>query len=363
VVFQFSLTVILIASSIVVYTQIDYIQKKDIGYERESILWFATAGKMNEQYDAFRNEISQIAGVKSLGKSNESLIQVNNQNSSVTWPGKDEKNNPFFRTVVADYGFMETMGLKLTEGRFFSKEHNDTSNFVLTKKAVEVMGLENPIGATISQWGFSGKVIGVIEDFHSRSLQESLDPIVLFCKPEWTGMVFVRVEATKTEEAIAQIEEVFKKYSSEFPFSYTFLEDDFDKLYNAEKVTGILALAFTIMAVIISGLGLLGLAAYTAERRRKEISIRKTMGASVAGIVTMISADFIKLSLVAAFIGCPIAYYLMHEFLSGYAYHVDLSWKVFIMTALSMTLICILTVIFQVVRAAAANPVDALRNE
>jgi putative ABC transport system permease protein len=363
VVFQFSLTVILIASSIVIYSQIDYIRNKKMGYDRESVMWFPAAGNINQQFDAFRNEVMQIPGVKNLGKSNETLVQVNNQNSSVEWPGKDEKYSPFFRTVVTDFGYMETMGLKLMEGRMFSREHNDTSNFVLTKKAVEVMGVSDPIGLNISQWGFSGKVIGIVEDVHSRSLQEALDPVVFFCKPEWTGRVFLRFETGQTEAALARLEEIFRKYSNEYPFQYAFLDDDFEKMYNTEKVTGILALGFTTMAIIISGLGLLGLAAYTAERRKKEISIRKTLGASVTGIVAMVSADFVKLCFIAALIGCPIAYYLMREFLSGYAFHTELDWRIFASTALLVTAICVATVIVQVIRAAVANPVDALRNE
>jgi predicted permease len=363
VVFQFSLTVILIASSLVIYSQIEYIRSKNIGYNRESVLWFPAAGDLNLRFDAFRNEVMQIPGVKSLGKSNESLVEVNNQNSSVSWPGKDENNSPFFRTVVVDFGYMETMGLKLSEGRFFEKAHNDTSNFILTKRAVEVMGITDPIGLNISQWGFPGKVVGVVEDIHTRSLQETLDPVVFFCKPEWTGRVFVRLEPNVPEGSLDEVRKLFSRYSNGYPFEFRFLDEDFEKLYSTEKVTGVLALGFTTLAVIISGLGLLGLAAYTAERRKKEISIRKTLGASVAGIVTMISGDFIRLCLIAALIGCPVAYFLMDEFLSGYAFHTPLDWKLFAATAVCVTFICILTVIVQVVRAASANPVDALRNE
>jgi putative ABC transport system permease protein len=363
VVFQFSLTVILIASSIVIYSQIEYIRNKNLGYDRESVLWFPAAGNIQKQFDAFSHQLLQIPGITNVGKANESLVQVNNQNSSVKWPGMDEENAPFFRTVVADFDFLETMKLQLVEGRFFSRAHHDTSNFILTKKAVETMGLTNPIGTKISQWGFNGTVVGVVENFHSRSLQESLDPIVFFCKPEWTGMVFVRVESERTKEAVASIEETFKKYSNEYPFSYSFLDEQFEKLYNTEKVTGILALGFTVMAIIISGLGLVGLAAYTAERRRKEISIRKTLGATVTGIVTMVSKDFVRLCLIATVLGCPIAYLLMGQFLSRYAYHAPLDWRVFVITALLITAIAIITVIFQVVKAAIANPVDALRNE
>ncbi|HNG42608.1 MAG TPA: ABC transporter permease, partial [Cyclobacteriaceae bacterium] len=183
------------------------------------------------------------------------------------------------------------------------------------------------------------------------------------CKPEWTGTVFIRIDGDKAQEAIAHLESLSKKFNPKYDFAYSFVDDDFERLYSNEKVTGSLALSFTIMAIIISGLGLLGLAAYTAERKRKEISIRKTMGASVSGIVTMMSADFVKLSLLAALIGCPTAWYFMSKFLEGYAYHTELGWGLFALTAGCVLLISLVTVMFQVAKAAIANPIDALRNE
>jgi putative ABC transport system permease protein len=363
VVFQFSLTVVLIACSLVIYNQIDYIRNKNIGYDRQSILTFRARGELWREFEAFKNDALQYTGIRNIARANESLVQVHNQNSSVNWPGKPDNSEQFFRTVVADFNYLETMGLELLQGRFFAKEFNDTSNFVLTKRAVEVMGLTEPIGTTISQWGMSGKVVGVVNDFHSRSLHEAMDPIVFMCKPEWTGSFFVRFEGTKTQDVVAHLAKIYKKYNPEYPFDYTFLEDDFEKLYQTEKITGSLALGFTIMAIIISGLGLIGLAAYTTERKRKEISIRKTLGASVTTLITMMSRDFAKLSLVAAVIGCPVAYLLMQKFLESYAYHTALEWSIFIYTALAVLTLSLLTVIFQVAKAAVANPVDALRNE
>jgi putative ABC transport system permease protein len=363
VVFQFALTVILIACSLVVYNQIEYIRNKNLGYNRESVLTFELRGNLWKEFDAFKNEALQFSGITHIARADNSLVQVDNQNGSVSWPGKPDNSTVFFRTVVVDYDYPEAMGLQLKEGRFFKKEFNDTSTFILSERAVEVMGLSEPVGTRIVQWGIPGKVIGVVNDFHSQSMHQPIDPIVLMLKPAWAGRGFVRFEGNKAQAAIQHIEKVYKKYNSQYPFTYAFLDDDFEKLYNTEKVTGSLALGFTVMAIIISGLGLLGLAAYTAERKRKEISIRKTLGASVSSIVSMMSTDFAKLSLVATIIGCPVAYYLMGKFLEGYAYHTALSWDLFLLTALSVLVISLLTVIVQVTRAAIANPVDALRNE
>lgn len=363
VVFQFSLTVILIASSIVVYKQIEFIRGKNIGYNRESVLSFNLRGDMARQFDSFKQDVLQSPSIKMISKANSSLVEIANQNSSVGWPGKPEESQIFFRTVVVDFDFAETMGLTLQQGRFFAREFNDTSNFILTAHAVEVMGLKDPIGQEITQWGNKGKVVGVVNDFHGRSLHEKLDPIVLMCKPDWTWNVVVRFDSDKTQEAISHLEALNKKYNPQYEFAYSFLDDDFERLYDNEKVTSSLALSFTIMAIVISALGLLGLAAYTAERKRKEISIRKTMGASVSRIVIMMSADFVKLSIVAALIGCPAAWYFMTKFLEGYAYHTEPGWGLFAITVGCVLMISLVTVIFQVAKAAVANPIDALRNE
>jgi putative ABC transport system permease protein len=363
VVFQFSLTVILIACSLVIYNQIDFIRSKNLGYNRESVITFTSRGGLRSQFESFKQEALQQPAIKMVSRSNSSPIEINNQNSSVKWAGKPEDSDIFFRTMVVDYDFPETMGFTLQQGRFFKKEFNDTNSFILTAHAVEIMGLKDPIGQEISQWGNKGKVVGVIDDFHGRSMHEALDPIVLMCQPDWTGLVFVRVEASQTQQAIDHLQALSKKYSPQYEFSYTFVDEDFEKLYSTEKVTGSLALSFTIMAIIISGLGLLGLAAYTAERKRKEISIRKTMGASAGRIVAMMSGDFVKLSIIAAVIGCPAAWYLMTKFLEGYAYHTELGWGLFALTAVCVLLISLVTVIFQVAKAAIANPIDALRNE
>lgn len=363
VIFQFTLTVIMVASSLVVYNQIQFIFNKSLGYNRESVLSFPLRGGLWNEFDAFKNEALQYPGITTVSRADNSLVQVNNQNASVSWSGKSETERIFFRTVCVDYDYLETMELQLLQGRSFKKEFSDTSTFVISTKAAEIMGFEDPIGAEIVQWGRKGRVIGVVADFHSRSLHEAIDPIVFMFRPQWTGRVFVKFDGNKTQEVLQTLEKAYKKYNPQYPFAYTFIEDDFEKLYNNERVTASLALSFTVMAIIISGLGLLGLAAYTAERKRKEISIRKTMGASVSEIVRMMSTEFIKLSFIAAVIGCPLAWYLMDKFLQGYAYHTNLGWGLFLITALCVLIISLITVIFQVTRAAIANPIDALRNE
>lgn len=363
VVFQFALTVILIASATIIYRQIDFIRNKNLGYNRESVITFSARGELFNQFETFKTEAASLPGVENMSRANASLVQVNNQNSSVEWPGKPDNTSVFFRTVVVDYDFPETMDLNLVDGRFFSKDFADTNNFILTKRSVEVMGLTDPVGQKISQWGTQGTVVGVVEDFHTRSMQEAIDPIVLMCQPAWTGRVYARLAPTNVSETVEQLREIYKKYSPEYPFEFTFVDDDFEKLYKSEQVTASLAVGFTTLAIIISGLGLLGLAAYTTERKRKEIGIRKTLGASVPTLITMIAADFLKLSVIASVIGVPVSYFLMSKFLEAYAYRTALTWDIFLATAFMAALLSVAIVIFQVTKAALANPVNALRNE
>jgi len=365
VIFQFALTVIMIASALVVLRQIEFIRSKDLGYNRNSLINFYAQGDVMNRFDAFKTEAEKIPGVELVSRSDNSLVQVENQNRSVTWPGRPDDDNTFFRTVVVDYQYLEAMGVKLKEGRLFNPGLSDTSSYVVTQAAVDVMGLDNPIGTQITQWDHPGKIIGVVEDIHARSMHEAIDPLIfMMVQKGWTiSRVVVRYDVEKTQDVVAGLERLTKQFAPDYPFRYTFVDDDFERLYSLDKVTGSLALGFTVIAIIISGLGLLALAAYTAERKKKEISIRKTLGASVGTIVTIMARDFAKLSLIAAIIGCPIAWYLMGMFLEGYEYHTELSVDVFLITAVVVILISILTVIFQVAKAAVANPVDALRNE
>ncbi|WP_165823760.1 ABC transporter permease [Pseudochryseolinea flava] len=364
VILQFSLTVILIASALVISSQVEFIYNRNLGYSRESILAF-DGRAIDRDFEAFKNEALKNPNIKTVTRASEVLVQVNNQNGSVRWPGKPENTRQLFRTVVADYDFIETMGLQIKEGRSFSKQYHDTASFILTQTAVDVMGLQHPIGTQLSQWGTQGTVVGVIEDFHSRSVLEEIDPIIIMSKHREVSVEIIHVAFNPgaSENVLQTLESLYKKANPAYPFDYSFLDDRFDKLYQNEKVTSSLALAFTFMAIIISGLGMLGLAAYTAERKRKEISIRKSLGASVTGIVSSMSIDFVKLSFVATLIGCPIAYFLMQHFLAGYAYSTPLKWTVFLYTAIFTMIITVLTVVFQVTKAALINPVEALRSE
>jgi putative ABC transport system permease protein len=362
VVFQFALTVILIASALVLYRQINFIRNIDLGYVRESVLAFQDRSS-NTGTESFMVELQKQPGVLSVSRADQSLIHVDNQTNSVIWQGQPADDQQLFRAIRVDYKFIETMGLKLIQGRSFSKDFNDTSNFVISRMTAQIMGFADPVGQKMSLWGKKGTIVGVVDDFHSTNVGEAIDPVILFCSPRGTSQVFVRFDQAQITETLARLEKLNKNYSPGYPFEYTFLDDDFEKLYTSERITGALAFGFTVMAIIISGLGLLGLTAYTTDRKRKEISIRKTLGASVTGLIIKMSTDFVKLTMIATVIGCSVAYYAMSKFLEGYVYHVKLGWEVFGITAALTIILSVGIVIYQVIKAAAANPVDSLRNE
>lgn len=361
VVFQFVISVVLIVSSLVVYKQIEFIQSKNLGYDKENIVVFPARGI--KDYGSMKNQLESIPGISQISMANESIVEVQNQNSSFSWPGKAEDSRLYVRTIVVDYNFIETMGLKVLEGRSFSEEHNDTASVMINKKLASLMNVKNPIGMETNQWGLKGKIVGIVEDFHSRSLSESMDPMVLLCYPAYTGRFYVRIEPGKTQETLAALGEQWKIANPLYPFEYTFLDSHYEKLYREEQVIGQISTGFTFMAILISGLGLLGLASYSTERKKKEISIRKVLGASVPNLIVLMSTEFIILTAIALFIGCPVAYYFMNQFLEGYAYHVTIDPSVFIATSIGLIVVTLSVILFQVTRAAVTNPVNNLRSE
>lgn len=361
VVFQFVISVVLIVSSLVVYKQIDFIQSKNLGYDKENVVIIPARGVRN--YELFKEQLSNIAGVSHVSTAGESIIQINNQNDSFWWEGKEEDKQLYVRTISVGYDFVETMKLKIADGRSFSEELNDTANVIINQKLASLMNVKDPVGLSTEQWGLKGKIVGIVEDFHSRSLSEDMEPMILLCYPDWTGRFYVRISPEKTKETLAGIEGVWKNTSPAFPFEYTFLDSHYERLYKEEQVTGKLGLGFTVMAVIISGLGLLGLAAYSTERRKKEISVRKVLGATVSNLIGLMSKEFLILAVTALCIGCPIAYYFMSSFLEGYAYHTNMGYEIFVITGISLLILTLSIILFQVTRAAIANPTNNLRSE
>ncbi|PIQ21983.1 MAG: hypothetical protein COW65_05750 [Cytophagales bacterium CG18_big_fil_WC_8_21_14_2_50_42_9] len=364
VVFQFGLSAVLIIGTVVVYRQVAFMRSKDIGLNRENVAYINLEGDLSKRAEAFKYELAQAPGIKAVGAASQSPIRVGNNGSGIEWPGKNPNANILFSFLQTDYGFINTMDIKLKEGRFFQKEYGaDSVKVVVNEEAARLMGMKNPVGEKIKAGDTDVHIIGVVKDFNVMGLQRPMQPLLMFLGLENANYIMVRMAAGQTEKGIASLERLTKKYNPNYPFEYHFLDQEYEDMFKGEQVIGKLANYFAGIAIVISCLGLFGLALFTAEQRTKEIGIRKVLGASVGGIVAMLSQDFLKLVLVANIIAWPLGWYLMQNWLQDYAYRAELSWWIFAAAGLATLVIAFLTVAFQAIRAAIANPVQSLRSE
>ncbi|MPR31842.1 FtsX-like permease family protein [Cytophagaceae bacterium SJW1-29] len=365
VVFQFALSIILIIGTVVIYRQVAYTQSKNLGYDRENLLYFPLEGDLVSNYDLLKDELTKLPGVKQVSHMTESPASSGFGTESINWPGSDPNNRVRFTPVGVGYDFVKAMDIKIREGRDFSKEYaTDTTGFLINEAALKVIGYQQPIGKTLN-WGSSkGTIIGVLKDFHFQSLHTAIRPMIAYLRTkERSGNVIVRIEAGRTSETVASLEAVCKKLNPKFPFTYSFTDQTYARQYKSEQIVSTLSNYFALLAIFISCLGLFGLSTFTAEQRTKEIGVRKVVGASVASIVSLLSQDFLKPVAVAIMIGSPVAWYVMNRWLQGFAYKIDMEWWMFALAGLLAVGIALLTVSFQSIRAALVNPVKSLRSE
>jgi predicted permease len=364
VVFQFSLSIILIISTILIYNQIQYVQNKNLGYKIENLIRLPIEGNLDEQWDVFRQQLEQNPDVISVSRASTSFLGRNSNTGDVHWSGKDPEEHLLFEMVRVDYDLMETMNMKLAAGRNFSREFGaDTSRIVVNERALEVMGMENGIGQILDIWDDKWEIIGVVEDFHFQQLHYNIEPLIFMLEPEFTWVSFIRVRSDNMTKTLADIESVYKKINPEYPFDYEFMDQQYASMYRSETRIGELAKYAAVLAIIICCLGLFGLSAFTAEQRTKEIGIRKVLGASVQNLVLMLSKDFTKPVLIAIGISVPVSWYLMSNWLSDYAYRIDIGWSVFVLGSGVALLVAWLTVSWQSVKAATMNPTKSLKTE
>ena len=365
VVFQFTLSIILIVGMIVTYRQMNYIQGKNLGYDRDNLLYIPIEGELANKYTLFKQQASEIPGILDISKMRNSPTVIEHHTGSISWPGKDPNLTVSFADGVVGYDFVKTMKLQLKEGRDFSKEFGtDSISYMLNETAVNKIGFINPIGETVTWGNHPGKIIGVLKDFHFSSMHQSIEPLILRLDENWTwGTILVRVKAGKTREVLAGIEKLCSAMNPKFPFTYQFSDSEFSKLYKSEAIVSRLSNCFAFLAIFISCLGLFGLATFTAVQRTKEIGVRKVLGASVPQIIAMLSGSFIKLIVISMFIAFPVAWYFMNKWLENFAYKVHLGWIIFFIAGSVAVMIALLTVSYQAIKAAIANPVKSLRTE
>ena len=365
VVFQFWLSIILIVSTLIVYEQIEYIRNKNLGYQRENILYIPIEGELSRHYEAFKSDLLNTPGVIQVTCADQEPISIGNSTSGgVDWDGKNPEESILFHTLRVDYDFIETMGIEILEGRSFSRSFGtDSANIIINETAAKAMQMENPVGERIGLWGREGIIIGVAKDFHIKSVYTPIEPLVISLRPENTYFAFIKVSSERLEATMEAIENIFQRHNTAYPFEFHFLDESYERMYKSETTIGKLASYFAFIAIFISCLGLFGLASFTAEQRTKEIGVRKVLGASVPNLVVLLTSDFTKLVLIAFLIAAPVAYYLMHTWLDNFAYHMEMSAGIFLLAGVAALLIAWLTVSYHSVRAALSNPVKSLRSE
>lgn len=363
VVFQFTLSVILIVAVSVVYQQIKFVQTKNLGYDKENLIYFAMRGRVGEQTETFLAEAGKLPGIAGISTIGHDLIGRNNNTSGLEWPGKDPESRILFENVRVNYDLLETIDVDLKEGRFFSREFgSDTSKIIFNEAAVRIMNLDNPIGQKIKLSNNDLEIIGVVKDFHFQSLHEKVNPLFFVLAPENTWMVMARLEAGRTQEAISNLQSFYEGFNPGFAFNFEFSDEQYARQYAAEQRVASLSKYFAGFAILISCLGLFGLAAFTADRKKKEIGIRKVLGASVANIVTLLTRDFTRLVLVSILIGLPVAYYITGQWLNRFEFRIDLTIWYFLLAGLLVLLISWLTVGSQAFRSAHIDPKECLRD-
>ncbi|HEY8936139.1 MAG TPA: ABC transporter permease [Cyclobacteriaceae bacterium] len=360
---QFGFSILLIISMFVIYNQIQLAKGRDIGYSQENLITVPLNKDYHDNLKHLKVELLASGAVESMVRVNSAITDINS-NNFLGWPGKPPELKVIFTTIVTDYDWAKTMGVKMIEGRDFSEDFkSDSLAIIVNKAAVKVMGLKDPIGTELDLWEKKRKLIGVCDDVLMGSPYDEVKPMFAVLD-DWWGSITIRMKKTNDMQAsLKNIEKIFKKYGPAYPFEYTFVDVEFQKKFTTINLTSKLASLFAILAVIITGLGLFGLASFTAEQRTKEIGIRKVLGASVVSLVSLISREFSIMVIVAFGLSAPLSWWLMTEYLERYAIRTSVAWWIFPLTGAIAFTFALLIVSTQALRAAQSNPVNSLRNE
>jgi putative ABC transport system permease protein len=372
VVFQFCISIILIVGTIVIYNQLNYIHNRKIGFNRDQVLILHNTWSLDKQIKPFRQELLKISGVENATITGSLPTGSGfNQNGWFRDATLNAKQAIILTEFNIDENYIPTLGMQMDSGRNFSRDFlSDSTAIILNEAAVKLLGFKNPLNQILYRpWGQNNvlkgipyHVVGVVKDFNFSSMHDKVGPLVIKNNEDF-GSIAVRVNSKNIPSVINQIENKWNSMTPGQPFNYTFMDNDFNNIYKTEQQTGTLFITFAVFAIFIACLGLFGLVTYAAEQRTKEIGIRKVLGANVGGIVAMISKDFLKLVLIAALIAFPIAWWTMNKWLQSFAFRTNISWWIFILAGLLTVMIALLTVSFQAIKAAVANPVKSLRTE
>ncbi|HKO79414.1 MAG TPA: ABC transporter permease [Chitinophagaceae bacterium] len=366
VVTQFVISIVLIISTIIIYRQIEHVKNRQLGYNKENVIMTGLNGDMSKHIPTLYNELLATGVVENAAASNSRVLNIGSSSGDFNWKGKMPNSELLVTMEWVSPQYIPTMGMKLKAGRnFYDDITSDSSNIIINETFAKIIGKENPVGDIITRdEGRQLTIVGIVKDFVFNDMYRKPDPLILFCDTSNINQLLVKLKASQdVTKALAKVETVIKSSEPAYPFEYRFMDAEFDNLFKSEAVVGKLSRIFAFLAILISCLGLFGLAAYTAERRTKEIGIRKVLGATISNVIALLSKDFLRLVAIASLIAFPLAWWMMHKFLQGYAYRITIQWWVFAVAGLLAAFIALFTVSFQAVKAAVANPVKSLRTE
>ena len=364
VVFQFALSILLIVGTLTAYQQVQFIQTKALGLDRENVIAMSMPHALWEQFDAVRHELTARPEIQNVTRAMHSPLEIGASTSDVSWPGKATNDEVVFHVTHVGYDFTETLRMDLRAGRAFERGRSaDSLAYLVNEEAVRAMGLDAPVGTMLSFWGTEAPIVGVVGDFHFRSLHAPIDPLILRLNPAWSGQLFVRTAPGETQAALAHVEALAERLAPEAPFDYTFLDARFEAMYRSEQIISRLAFVFASVALFIACLGLFGLAAFAAQQRRTEIGIRKVLGASLGHLFGLFSGDFLKLVALAFALASPVAYLVADAWLDGFAYRIEMGLGIFVAAGSLALVIALATVSIQALRIAQVDPARSLRGQ
>jgi len=366
VVVQFAVSLTLIIGTTIVHQQIQFSKSRPVGYDREGLVMMQKRSpEFNGKYNLLRTELKNSGAIEEMSESSGPVTRVNSNNGGFTWPGKDPNLQEEFATIWISHEYGRTINWKIVSGRDLSREFlTDSTGMILNETAVKYMGLKDPIGTEVTSGDEKYRIVGVVKDIVMESPYSPIKPTLYISYSQSLNWITLKLSSSKSaSESLSTIKSVFKKHVPSAPFDYKFVDEEYAKKFNDEERVGKLATVFSVLAIVISCLGLFGLASFVAEQRTKEIGIRKVLGASVPNLWKLLSMDFVLLILVACVISIPIAYYVLSNWLLGYDYHTEISWWIFIVSGAGAVIITLSTVSFQAIRAALMSPVKSLKSE
>ncbi|MGH2648230.1 MAG: ABC transporter permease, partial [Ginsengibacter sp.] len=358
-------SIILIISTIIIYQQISHVKDRDLGYNKNDLIYMYLQGKMKQNFGVIKNDLQATGLIQDASLSNNQILQLGSNTGDFVWEGKDPAKQVLITIEGVSTGYSSTMGLHFKEGRdFYPDIKSDSNNIIINESLANIIKKKNIIGSIITDGSSKYIVVGVIHDFVYNNMYAPASPLILFADTSNCNVLSIRLKTgSQLHLALSKIETIIKNNNPGYPFDYSFVDQQFDKLFKTETLIGKLAGIFSILAIFISCLGLFGLAAYTAEKRTKEIGIRKVLGASVKGLAGLLSKEFLQLVAISCIIAFPVAWWMMRDWLDSYTYRVNISWAVFASAGVLALIIALITVSFQAIKAAIANPVDSLRSE